>query len=69
MLFLYLPNAGESSVLLTGEDFAYIIKARRSRVGDILQVRNLRDGFLYRYELAQIDKKSALLKILDSKEQ
>lgn len=64
MQYLYHPNAKESFVSLIENDYKYIIKARRHKVGDPIALRNLKDDNLYYYQIETIDKREANLKLL-----
>lgn len=66
MRFLYDELAGMQNLEISGESFKHL-KARRVRVGDILSLRNLKDGLNYEYEIEQISR-SALLRLIRSDE-
>jgi len=68
MQFLYHEASGQSSIILEDEPFRYLIKARREKEGAVITTRNLKDPFLYRYELSQIAKRNATLTLLDKEE-
>lgn len=59
MQFIYLKEAGENNFFVKDDIYKYVIKARRSKVGDILSFRNLNDNNLYKYKLTLINKKDA----------
>lgn len=63
MQFLYDKNAGNERLLVQNEPFLHL-KARRVKVGDRLEVRNLKDGKKYLYEIRQIERKSADLELV-----
>jgi len=65
MQYLYHPHAKESFVVLVEGDYKYIIKARRHKIRDCIYLRNLSDTNLYRYQIENIAKKEASLKLLD----
>ncbi len=62
MQFLYHPDAGIESIELENEEYRYITRVRRYRVGESVALRNLSDQNIYTYNIKQIDKKTALLK-------
>lgn len=64
MQFIYDKNAKNELLKIEDENYNYIIKARRHRLDDILDFRNLEDNFLYSYKISQIDKKSLSLNLL-----
>lgn len=66
MQFIYSNEASQSSLLVKEELYKYIIKARRSKINDILYFRNLLDDKLYFYKIICINKRDALLELIDS---
>ena len=65
MLYLYHKEAGASTLTLTGDEHRYLFKVRRHKASDRLHLRNLKDGYLYTYEVLSIDKRSALLSLVE----
>lgn len=68
MQFIYDKNAKNELLKIEDENYNYIIKARRHKLDDILDFRNLEDNFLYSYKISQIDKKSLFLNLLKQEE-
>ncbi|PRM90038.1 16S rRNA (uracil(1498)-N(3))-methyltransferase [Aliarcobacter cryaerophilus] len=68
MQFIYDKNAKNELLKIEDENYNYIIKARRHKLDDILDFRNLEDNFLYSYKISQIDKKSLFLNLLEKEE-
>lgn len=66
MCFLYCENAGEAHLELSDENFTHIVKSRRAKLGQILELRNLRDEHLYRYEIINIGRKSLEIQLIES---
>lgn len=64
MQFIYDKNAKNELLKIEDENYNYIVKARRHKLDDILDFRNLEDDFLYSYKISQIDKKSLCLNLL-----
>ncbi len=62
MVFLYDKNGGDEILEIKGENFLHL-KARRKKVGDRIDIRNLKDGFNYVYEIFEF-KKSAKLSLI-----
>ncbi|MCD8212940.1 MAG: 16S rRNA (uracil(1498)-N(3))-methyltransferase, partial [Campylobacter sp.] len=62
MKFLYDKLAGDEILNADNEAFLHL-KARRVKVGERINVRNLKDGKEYLYEILQIGRKSASLKL------
>ena len=68
MQFIYDKNAKNELLKIADENYNYIVKARRHKLDDILDFRNLEDDFLYSYKISQIDKKSLFLNLLKKEE-
>ena len=68
MQFIYDKNAKNELLKIEDENYNYIVKARRHKLDDILDFRNLEDNFLYSYKISQIDKKSLFLNLLKQEE-
>lgn len=68
MQFIYDKNAKNELLKIQDENYNYIVKARRHKLDDILDFRNLEDDFLYSYKISQIDKKSLFLNLLKKEE-
>ena len=67
MKFLFNEEAGKAQLTLKGEDFKYIIKVRRHKVGDILGFRQTKETeTLYQYKVASVDGRHATLELLQS---
>jgi 16S rRNA (uracil1498-N3)-methyltransferase len=66
MLYLHHKEAGEPQLTLVGDEHRYIFKVRRHKIEDILYLRNLEDGLLYRYLITHIDKRSVLLELKET---
>ncbi|WP_066168341.1 16S rRNA (uracil(1498)-N(3))-methyltransferase [Aliarcobacter cryaerophilus] len=64
MQFIYDKNAKNELLKIEDENYNYIVKARRHKLDDILDFRNLEDDFLYSYKISQIYKKSLFLNLL-----
>jgi len=61
VLYLYHKDAGVPTLTLSGDDHRYLFKVRRHKVEDTLYLRNLRDTYIYSYEVVTIDKRSVTL--------
>jgi len=64
MQFLYHPNPS-SQIILTGDEHKYLFKVRRIKKNEKINIRNLKDDFIYVYEIIDINKKEAVLKLTD----
>jgi len=62
MQFLYYPNP-TSDIILTGDEHKYLFKVRRIKKNELVKIRNLKDDYLYIYEIENINKKEAILKL------
>lgn len=65
MFFLFHEEAGHEYLELSQENFQHL-KARRVKSGEILSLRNFKDGKNYNYEILALSKKSAELKLIES---
>jgi len=63
MQFSYSIDAGAKNIELDKDLYKYLIKARRHKIGQIIPFRNLKDDFIYFYEIILIDRKKALLEL------
>ena len=67
MNFLYVDKDLSDELELSTKEYRHIFKVRRIKKGERLNIRNLRDDFLYTYTIETIDKKNALLKLEDKR--
>ncbi|QCD53320.1 16S rRNA (uracil(1498)-N(3))-methyltransferase [Campylobacter sp. RM16192] len=63
MKFLYSKQAGDEQICLQNEQFLHL-KVRRAKLGERIDVRNLKDGQNYIYEITNLDKKGANLSLV-----
>lgn len=68
MQYIYDKFAKDDILEIKDENYNYIVKARRHKIDDIINFRNLEDKFLYSYKITSIDKKSALLTLVSKEE-
>ncbi len=68
MQYIYEKEASSTELNVTGENHKYLFKVRRVQVGDTINVRNLKDSFLYEYIVREIDKKEAILTLSEKKQ-
>lgn len=68
MQFVYCEDAKEKNLELSVQEFRHIFKVRRTKTGDVINFRNLRDDYIYGYRVTDIDKKSAYLELIEKKE-
>ncbi len=67
MQFLYHERAKDAALRLDTKTYAHILKVRRAKIGDRLDVRNMLDDILYEYVITSINKKDANLDLTDEK--
>jgi 16S rRNA (uracil1498-N3)-methyltransferase len=66
MQFLYVENP-TNQLILTGEEHKYLFKVRRIKKDEIVKIRNLKDDYLYFYKIEEINKKEAILRLIEKK--
>ena len=62
MQFLYYPETSKN-IILRGDEHKYLFKVRRIKKNEIVKIRNLKDDYLYYYEIEEINKKEAILRL------
>lgn len=67
MRFVYHKDSGDDELLLDGQSFIHIYQSRRTDSKKPLFLRNLKDDYLHTYEALKISRKSANLKLKESK--
>ena len=63
MQYLYHADASSAVLQLTGDEYRYIIKVRRHRLGESIYLRNHTDHNLYRYTIVSLDRREATLSL------
>ncbi len=63
MQFVYDKKASQESLSVKDENYRYLFRARRLKVGDVVAFRNLVDDTLYHYKIEEIGKKEAMLSL------
>jgi len=66
MQFSYHQNAGASTVEIDGDLYNYLFKVRRHKSEETFDFRNLKDDFLYTYQVLEIGKRSATISLVQS---
>ena len=64
MQFVYHSEAGAEFLAIEGETYSYIFKVRRHRSGEEIAMRNMRDGYLYRYKIDRVTRREAMLTLV-----
>ena len=62
MQFLFNKNAGANELCIRGEDFHHL-KVRRLRQNENINLRNLKDDFVYVYKISNLNRNSCLLNL------
>jgi len=68
MQYLYIKEAKNPTVTLSGDEHRYVFKVRRHRVDDVIALRNLQDEFIYYYKITHIDKKTSILELQEAQQ-
>lgn len=68
MQFSYNEFCGENILTVSDDTYKYLIKARRHKIGDKIYFRNLKNNYIYLYELVSIDRRNANFNLLSSEE-
>lgn len=68
MQYLFENQSGAKSIILTGDSHHYIFKVRRHKDGETIALRNLKNDTLYLYKISKIDKKEAILELIEEQE-
>lgn len=68
MQFIFEEDAKSEFLQIKDENYNYLIKARRKKIGDEINIRNLNDSFLYRYKIINIGKKDLSLELISKEE-
>ncbi len=68
MQFLYNDLAGVNILQIDKENYKYLCKVKRHKLGDMISLRNLKDDFIYLYKIIKISKKDLLLELNEKKE-
>jgi 16S rRNA (uracil1498-N3)-methyltransferase len=64
MQYLYHEEAQNKQILIVNDEYRYIIKARRHRVGDIIYLRYLDDDYIYKYSIENIGRRDAQIRFI-----
>lgn len=67
MEFVYHSQAGETIIKVEGEAYSYLFKVRRHKKGETIFLRNMEDGYLYKYYIDEVERRRATL-VLANKE-
>jgi 16S rRNA (uracil1498-N3)-methyltransferase len=67
MQFIYDKNASQKLLTIRDDNYRYLAKVRRVKIGDTINLRNLKDDILYTYKIEAITKKEISLILLDKK--
>lgn len=59
MQFIYDKDASKEILYIKDENYHYLFKVKRLKLNDNINLRNLKDGILYQYEIRETYKKEA----------
>ena len=68
MQFLFYLEAGAKEIELSGDEYRYLFKVRRFKVGSKVAIRNLKDNLLYTYLITLVNRNRAYLRLVEAKE-
>ncbi|PLY09559.1 MAG: 16S rRNA (uracil(1498)-N(3))-methyltransferase [Arcobacter sp.] len=68
MQFIYSSEASNETLKVDGDIYKYLFKVRREKIGSTIYFRNLVDSYIYKYEIFDITKKDATLRLLEKEE-
>ena len=68
MQFVYSCNASVDVLKIDGDIYNYLFRARREKIGSQIFFRNLIDEYIYCYEIFDISKKDATLRLVSKEE-
>ena len=66
MQFVYDKFTSQELLVIRDENYRYLFRAKRLKVGDSVEFRNLVDDILYHYLIEDIGKKEATLRLQDT---
>ena len=67
MQYIFSEDARKPQLKLSNELYKYLVKVRRFKVDDEVNLRNLTDDNLYTYKIKDISKRGLTLTLVDSK--
>ncbi len=68
MQFLYHKESGEELLNISGDEYKYLFRVRRKKLGSLLEMRNLKDDKLSIYRVKSISKREAYLELVSNQE-
>ncbi len=68
MQFLYHKESGEELLNVSGDEYKYLFRVRRKKLGSLLEIRNLKDNRLSIYRVKSISKRVAYLELVSTQE-
>ena len=66
MEFIYEPQT-PNNLNLTGDNYKYLFRVRRIKNDEAVFVRNFEDEYIYKYEIIDVNKKDASLRLVEKK--
>ncbi len=63
MIFFFHKNSGEKKLVLTNTDYHSLVRVRRKKIGESIEMRNLTDEKKYTYIIDKIEKRKVFLSL------
>lgn len=64
MIFFYSSEAGQKNIFFQNDEYHYLVRVKRHRVGDTLILQNMKDAIRFFYTIIEITKKTMLLELV-----
>ncbi len=68
MKFVFDENSKNEVLKIRAETYNYLFKVRRFKKGEIVPFRNLKDNFIYFYEIESVTRREAFLRLKEKEE-
>ena len=69
MIFFFHTNAGEKKIILENIEYHSLVRVRRKKMGEKIELRNLIDEKKYEYIIVQTEKRKAYLELVSEKKE
>ncbi len=66
MQFTYNENSKQDTLNIESESYKYLFKVRRHKLNEIINFRNLIDNNIYEYRVIEINRREAILKLINN---
>ena len=68
MQFTYNQNSKQDILNIDGDNYKYLFKVRRHKLNEVINFRNLIDNNIYEYKIIEINRREAILKLINQYE-